>query len=282
MNDFEAYLTRLVQQTVTSSSVGDALNYSLIECKGKRLRPLIAISTAKALQANDDGVYDLASALEAMHTYSLIHDDLPCMDNDDLRRGNLTCHKKFNEEIALLAGDALNTLAFYWISASCKLDDQQKANATLVLSYNAGINGMVKGQCIDLESEDKAIDYDTLKQLHYLKTGCLLSVAFQFGAIGAKRYDLCERFDTIGLQTGLAFQIQDDILDVTQSQEVLGKSNSDIQNHKATSVSLLGLDKATMLMNELYNKVLNSLLEMGIEKTSELYQLIENMSQRNH
>lgn len=252
------------------SRVKQAMKYSL-EAGGKRLRPILVLSACEACGYNYRKAMPAAIALEMIHTYSLIHDDLPAMDNDDLRRGRLTCHREFDEATAILAGDGLLTEAFYQI-ASSELTERQKLSCIEILAHCAGSNGMVLGQVLDMEAENKAIDtLDELKQIHINKTGQLFSAALQMGCIIGEKTEFLATLDEIGKTMGIAFQIQDDILDVTSSEEVLGKSNSDEKNHKTTYVSLLTLEKANELMKEAYQKTTDMLKALpihadGIEK----------------
>ena len=284
VNEFNTYMNDIINQYVPNSdTVSTALNYSLIQCQGKRIRPLCVITSALALDANSKAsALDLAVAIECIHTYSLIHDDLPCMDNDDLRRGNPTNHKVYGEAFALLAGDALNTLAFQIIATSKTLNDQQIKYAINALATNAGVNGMILGQCLDLESEGKTIDYEVLEQLHLKKTGCLLVASLQLGAVAAKRYDLLDYCYKIGSALGLAFQIQDDILDVTKTSQQLGKSNSDLANEKCTSVSLLGIAKAQSLAEQCFDYVAQSIKTIYAPHSENMLTLVNSIINRQY
>ncbi len=221
--------------------------YSLL-AGGKRIRPYLAITFCKLCGGKEDDVLSFAAAIEMIHTYSLIHDDLPCMDNDDFRRGKPTNHKVFGEATALLAGDALLTEAFSVISG-CSLSDTAKIKAVSVLSEKAGILGMIGGQEIDLKSENKEISIETLYALHGKKTGMLIEAACLLGCIAAgcydgKKYKAASEF---AKAFGLAFQITDDILDITGTQAELGKNTgSDTKENKSTTVSHLGLDGAKL------------------------------------
>lgn len=235
------------------SAVKEAMNYSL-QSGGKRIRPLLVLKMCEACGINPVKGMPAAIALEMVHTYSLIHDDLPAMDNDDLRRGRLTCHKQFDEATAILAGDGLLTSAFEVLSSS-DLSDKIKIQCISVLVACAGSNGMILGQILDMAAEQTAIEnLEDLKRVHANKTGKLFSAALQMGCIVGDKTELLEAMKQLGIVMGIAFQIQDDILDVTQSQEILGKSNSDKENHKTTYVTLLGLNKAKELMEEAYRQ----------------------------
>lgn len=226
-------------------SIVEAMKYSLSN-GGKRLRPVFALEFAKACGGTREDCLPLACALEFIHTYSLIHDDLPCMDNDDLRRGKPSCHKQFNEETALLAGDALLTHAFE-IIADCDLPDDKKVMAVSLLSQNSGVCGMIGGQVIDLIIEkNTAPELKELLTVYKLKTGALISAACLMGCISAGATD--EQFaaaSKFAYALGIAFQIQDDILDIIGDEEKLGKPvGSDKENNKTTYVTITGIEKA--------------------------------------
>lgn len=224
----------------------EAMNYSVF-AGGKRMRPVLLISACEAVGGNIEDAIPFACALEMIHTYSLIHDDLPAMDNDDFRRGKPTCHKAFDEALAILAGDGLLTYAFeVMLEAVCKNNDSKYAKATKLIANYSGSQGMLVGQVVDVQSEGHKIDNKTLMFIHDNKTGGLIKAAFMAGALigGADNYTVSD-FEKIGYNMGMAFQIKDDILDVTSTSEILGKPIlSDIKNNKQTYVSLYGLDNA--------------------------------------
>lgn len=244
--------------------VRDAMRYS-VSIGGKRVRPCLLIEFASICGGNLDDALNIAAAIEMVHTYSLIHDDLPCMDNDDMRRGMPSCHKKFGEDIALLAGDSLLTLAFKAIS-NCK---NSKAENILkcvnILSEYAGVNGMVGGQVIDLQSEGKQVDDSVLLQMCSLKTARLIQAACLMGCvISDANEDMQNAANEFGYNLGVAFQIVDDILDVTSTTEELGKPvGSDVENQKSTFVSTLGMDAAKTRADEYTEKAINSLDAFG-------------------
>ena len=248
MNKFENYLNAKID-LLTPSVTREAMRYSLL-AGGKRLRPQMVFSVIEGYHLNNEIGYDYAAALEMIHTYSLIHDDLPAMDNDDLRRGKPTCHKQFDEATAILAGDGLLTYAFEVLA---KADLPHNALAVQILAKCAGSSGMVLGQTLDMH-EDSRVDYKALEEIYKYKTGCLFSAALMLGAIASNKVDdkTLSTWDSIGTKIGIAFQIQDDLLDVRMDSAALGKSNSDIRNEKVTAVSLLGEEQAEKLMNELY------------------------------
>ena len=248
MNKFENYLNEKID-LLTPSVTREAMRYSLL-AGGKRLRPQMVFSVIEGYHLNKEIGYDYSAALEMIHTYSLIHDDLPAMDNDDLRRGKPTCHKQFDEATAILAGDGLLTYAFEVLA---KADLPYNALAVQILARCAGSSGMVLGQTLDMH-EDNRVDYKALEDIYKYKTGCLFSAALMLGALASNKVDdkTLSTWDSIGNKIGIAFQIQDDLLDVRMDSAALGKSNSDIRNEKVTAVSLLGEEQAEKLMNELY------------------------------
>lgn len=260
----------------------DAMYYS-VKNGGKRVRPILTLMFCKACGKNPENALPLAAAVELVHTYSLIHDDLPCMDNDDFRRGKPSNHKVFGEANAVLAGDALLTAAFSLIAdgAFKNLYSYESAvKAVSVLSKLSGAEGMVGGQYIDLESEGKEITAETLELQDKLKTGALISAACVLGCIAADADEkLIKSAEGFAYSTGLAFQIKDDILDVTGSIEKIGKkAGSDLQNDKATYVGLLGLEKCNALVKELTNTALASLSDFA--DNEELISFSEYLSSR--
>lgn len=239
-----------------------AMKYTLM-LPGKRLRPVMCLETARILGCDIKKVMPAACAIEMLHVQSLIHDDLPCMDNDDFRRGKPSCHKQFGEAVALLAGDALTFLAFERISDGFRknvIDSEKAIELIDILAKAAGSYGMIGGQIIDIESENKEISLETLKELQSKKTGALISAACEMGCVLADRKDMIVYAKEYAYNLGLAFQIVDDILDVDGSFEELGKPiGSDEKNNKTTFVSLYGLDKAKELAEGYTNAALNTL-----------------------
>lgn len=245
----EEELNRTIDQ-ITDSRTREAMRYSLM-AGGKRIRPNLLFLTLKGYGIQEEKGLPFAMALEMIHTYSLIHDDLPAMDNDDLRRGKPTCHRQFDEATAILAGDGLLTYAFE-TAAKADVPAEQAVKCMRILAEMAGPSGMVYGQTLDMQ-EDETYDFEALEKVQKYKTGCLLSAPLMMGAVLAGQDDSAvEEWHKTGDMIGLAFQIQDDVLDVEESAQELGKSNSDERNGKVTSVSLLGLDEAKNLMNRLY------------------------------
>lgn len=260
-----------------TSKVLDAMNYSLL-AGGKRLRPLLLFEVCRAYGIDETVGIPFACALEMIHTYSLIHDDLPAMDNDVLRRGRNTCHIEFDEASAILAGDALNTQAFYLISQASVRDDQ-KIKCIEILADCAGINGMILGQALDLEAEDKKISYEELERLHRNKTGKLFAAPLMMASVLADDKVHLKFWHEIGEKLGIAFQIQDDILDVTKTSTELGKSNSDIDNHKSTSVSLLGIDEAKKILAKHFDEVNEMIKSLDIN-SDKLIALLDGIRNR--
>ena len=248
-------------------SVHDAMRYSLF-AGGKRVRPILAIAAAEALGARTADLLPIAGSLELIHTYSLIHDDLPVMDNDDFRRGQPTCHKKFGEALAILAGDGLLNMAFEILSDPRRLK-ATPANRLLAIireiSTASGVFGMVGGQVVDMESEGKDIDFPTLEYIHTRKTGALIRASVRVGAMYAKagkRQFLA--LTHYGEMVGLAFQIADDILDITGTQEETGKDvGSDLKKGKKTFPSFYGLEESRRRASEVADTAIASLQGFG-------------------
>jgi geranylgeranyl diphosphate synthase, type II len=227
------------------ATLREAMSYSLM-AGGKRLRPILALAACEAVGARPEEALDAACAVEFVHTYSLIHDDLPAMDDDDFRRGRPTSHKKFGEAVAILAGDALCAEAFRVAAQNRKGREERVADVVFELARASGAVGMVGGQVIDIEATGKKISVDELETLHRAKTGELLLVAIRAGArMGGADAAAMERLTAYGRALGLAFQIVDDVLDITADLETLGKDpGSDREAGKTTFVDLLGVDGA--------------------------------------
>ena len=237
---------------------------------GKRLRPILLMAAADSVGNSGEKFIKVADALEMIHTYSLIHDDLPAMDDDDYRRGKLTNHKVFGEATAILAGDALLTLAFEVVLRQKDVPPEILLKVLHEISFAAGMSGMVGGQAIDLRSEGVQIDLATLKLMHLGKTGALFKAAIRSGAILAGASDeQLKSLTKYAENFGLAFQITDDILDVTGDEKILGKpTGSDVKNHKSTYVSLTSLDEAKQLAQKSVDDAINSLVIFGSEADS--------------
>ena len=243
--------------------VKEAAMYYLL-AKGKRIRPIMMLTTLQSYGIDYKKYIDVACAIEMIHTYSLIHDDLPSMDNDDLRRGRLTCHKAFDEATAILAGDALLTEAFGVVCRNAFLSDNQKVQIVTLLSQAAGQSGMIYGQQQDLAFENKQATLEELKDIHTYKTGCLFQAPLVMAGIIAKPTDL-ENLKKLGAMIGLLFQIQDDILDVVGDEDTLGKkTGSDLKQGKSTYVSILGLEKAQQEVEACYQETLALIYGMQI------------------
>lgn len=241
----------------------DAMRYSL-ESGGKRVRPRLVLEFARLCGGSEEAALPFACAVEMIHTYSLIHDDLPCMDDDDLRRGKPSNHKVYGEDIALLAGDALLTLAFETLADDKTAElagDRACRLAAKTLARYAGAVGMVGGQVIDLKSENTNAPLEVLREMDEKKTACLIQAACELGCIAANAgADKRRAAALYGESIGVAFQIQDDILDQTSSDEELGKPvGSDNENSKSTYVSLLGIEKCRALVDELTNQAIEAL-----------------------
>ncbi len=239
---------RLADFLPTDTGIGEIMRYAC-EGGGKRIRPVLLLEWCRICGGNPVKAVPFAAAIECIHSYSLVHDDLPCMDNSPLRRGKPSVHAQYGETMALLAGDALLNRAFEIILAVKDVAPQTALRAASQLADHAGVNGMIGGQVLDLDSEGKAIDLDTLKRLQEGKTAALLVAACRMGAILGGGTDVqIERAGQYGYYVGLAFQVVDDILDVTATADQLGKPiGSDDINEKNTYVSLLGLERARTL-----------------------------------
>lgn len=239
-----------------------AMRYSAF-AGGKRIRPIFTIATAEALGRRDEEVMALACAIELIHTYSLIHDDLPAMDDDDWRRGKPTCHRVFGEAMAILAGDALLTLAFDVMATMAEegADPQRVLRVIGEVARAAGSMGMVGGQAVDMESQGKRVDFPVLEYIHIHKTGALIRASIRAGAImaGAGEKEL-QALTEYGEAVGLAFQIVDDILDVEGRKEVMGKETGvDALKGKATYPSMVGLEESKRRVRELVERAVSSL-----------------------
>ena len=245
-----------------------ASRYSLLS-SGKRIRPILLLEFYKLCGGNDDCAYNFACALEMIHTYSLIHDDLPCMDNDDFRRGKPSCHKQFGETMALLAGDALLTEAFSAASRTMGIPAERIVEAMTVLASNAGINGMIGGQVIDLINTDEITADDTVA-MYKLKTGALINSAAVCGAILAGADEEMKKAAAVYAEKlGLAFQIIDDILDAEGDEATLGKPvGSDSKNNKKTLVARFGVERCREFADALTKEALETLDAFSGDKTN--------------
>lgn len=262
--------------------VVDAMRYA-VENGGKRIRPVLTLEFCRVCGAEIENALNFACALEMIHTYSLIHDDLPCMDNDDYRRGKPSCHKQFGEEYALLAGDGLLTLAFETALADGNsVSAENKVKASRLLARLAGVAGMVGGQVLDLQSEGTEASLEKLSGIDELKTGALIKAACLLGCCAADKTDAdtLAKAETYAECVGHAFQIVDDILDVTSDSETLGKPvGSDVKNDKITYVSLMGVENAQAEVDRLTEKAVGALVGFD-ENTDFLKELAYNLAHR--
>jgi len=262
----QAILKTFDDQASAASGLKSAMHYAATG-DGKRVRPLLIYATANLSGKQLDqvaGIDACAVAVELFHTYSLVHDDLPCMDNDDLRRGRPTVHKAFDEASALLVGDALQTMAFQLIAQSA-LNDAQKVQVITSLSTAGGMAGMAGGQAIDLASVGKQLTQTELEMMHRMKTGALLRTAVQIGAIAIQLNEQEKKsLDEFASALGLAFQVVDDVLDASSDSQTLGKTaGKDAAANKPTFVSLMGLNGAREFAGKLHQEALDSLSIWG-------------------
>ena len=272
----------LPKENVKPVTIHKAMRYSLF-AGGKRLRPILCLAAAEACGGKIDNALPLACALECIHTYSLVHDDLPSMDNDDFRRGRPTCHKVFGEGIAVLAGDALLTIAFEIVSRA-KLSARYNMSILLCeIAVAAGSRKLIAGQVADLEGEGRKIDMAGLRYIHENKTAAILTTSVRLGAMSAganpKQLNAITKF---GRALGLAFQIIDDVLDVTQTSEKLGKSaGKDIAAKKATYPAIIGLEKSRLEAKRLTRRAHNA-LSIFNEKAEALHALANYLLEREY
>ncbi len=259
--------TLIPSSPVFPPSVHEAIRYSLF-AGGKRVRPILAIAAAEALGARTADFLPVAGSLELIHTYSLIHDDLPAMDDDDFRRGRATCHKVYGDAIAILAGDGLLNMAFEVLSDPRRLKAVPAQRLIAIIkeiSTASGVHGMVGGQVLDIESEGKEIDFPTLEYIHTHKTGALIRASVRTGALyakaGKKQFAALTHY---GEMVGLAFQIADDIMDITGSREQTGKDEgSDLKKGKQTYPSFYGLDESRRRAAEVSDRAILALKDFG-------------------
>ncbi|TDQ59061.1 farnesyl-diphosphate synthase [Mesocricetibacter intestinalis] len=253
---------QLAKINTAPSPLVEAMKYGLL-LGGKRIRPFLVYATGRMLGAEDSQLDYAAAAIEAIHAYSLIHDDLPAMDNDTLRRGQPTCHIAFDHATAILAGDALQAFAFEILTHNSTVSPLQQLLQVRTLSHHAGVSGMCLGQSLDLISEHKHIGLAELERVHRNKTGALLSAALTMGFLCSPHYrdqDLQRQLENYAAAIGLAFQVQDDILDIEGESEIIGKNiGADIAADKNTYPKLLGLDGAKQKAQELYQSALQHL-----------------------
>ncbi|MDZ4787337.1 MAG: farnesyl diphosphate synthase [Blastochloris sp.] len=282
-NTFEKALDRfLPKKTTRPATIHEAMRYSLF-AGGKRLRPILCLASAEALGAPLKNALPLACAVECIHTYSLIHDDLPCMDDDDLRRGKPTSHKVYGEGLAVLAGDGLLTIAFELITRCPGWSRYKVVDLVKELSKASGSQGLIAGQVVDLESEGKKISIEDLRYIHQNKTSALIASSIRLGAMSGNATPAqLKTLTQFGKSLGLAFQVIDDILDITQTSEQLGKSaGKDLKVQKATYPALLGMDGAKKEAARLTRQAMSALKPLG-KNGDRLRQIAEYMLAREN
>lgn len=283
--EIDTALSRFLDQTSTNDArLTNAMRYSLL-LGGKRIRPMLCLATAKALGTDSNKALHAACSLEFIHAYSLVHDDLPAMDDDALRRGQATCHIAFDEATAILTGDALQTSAFHLLT----LDDFQQSDSVKLalvaeLAQASGGRGMVLGQAIDLSAVGNSLSLEDLEHMHQHKTGKLIESAVVMGALcGSANTTSVDALKKYAKALGLAFQVQDDILDVTGDTQTIGKSaGADEALNKPTYVSLLGLGGAQDKLASLYETCLSCLEDLTDSDTSELKAIAQYVIEREH
>ena len=278
----------LPEETGYQKTVLQAMNYSML-AGGKRLRPMLMQETYHMFGGNGREIEPFMAAIEMIHTYSLVHDDLPAMDNDEYRRGRKTTHIVYGEAMAILAGDGLLTYAFETAAKAFSMGGSQKTalvgRAIGILAQKAGIDGMLGGQCVDVEAEDPKVqvDMDRLLYIHDKKTAAMIQSSMMIGAVlaGAGEDDIAS-LEKIGYLVGLAFQIRDDILDIEGTQEELGKPiGSDAKNHKATYVSLAGMEKAKQDVEDFSAQAIDMVQKLS-SKSSFLTDMIRDLVYRTN
>ncbi|MDO5477895.1 MAG: polyprenyl synthetase family protein [Clostridia bacterium] len=251
------YLEKAINgEGLLQKEITEAMNYSLL-AGGKRIRPVLMMATCEALGLSEDEILPFAAALEMIHTYSLIHDDLPSMDNDDLRRGRPTNHVVYGEAMAILSGDALLNLAFE-TAISAPFDAEKKLKAVALMGRASGYLGMIGGQVVDLEGEERKLSADELTKMHAMKTGALIKAATEMGCVLAGEDEgLLSDYSS---NLGLAFQLKDDILDETSTAEELGKNiGSDVKNEKTTFITLYGIKETERMLEDTTEKAVLAL-----------------------
>lgn len=265
--------------SINNPPLRDAIKYSLL-AGGKRIRPILFLEVIKSYGLNHLDYIDIAISLELIHTYSLIHDDLPSMDNDSIRRGKPTLHIAYGESTAILAGDALLTDSFRLISSSLILDSNIKTKLIEVLSEKTGSNGMIMGQMLDLASEGAELPLFDLDQMYEKKTSNLIVASLVMGAIVSDEKNI-QLWSNLGFILGLLFQIQDDVLEETLSVDIIGKTKSDRIRKKPTYVSILGLNETKMHILKLENELKKIINKLKLFDSS-LYQLILKIINRSN
>lgn len=288
MEEYRIYIEKALEQCIPVQgklppAVYEAMRYSLL-AGGKRLRPMFVLAACEAMGGRREEALPFACAIEMIHTYSLIHDDLPAMDNDDYRRGRLTNHKVYGEAMAILAGDGLLHHAMETMAAACVESPSAKtAGAMRAIAHGAGIFGMLAGQAADVFLEGKPLDVETLDFIHINKTAAMIRGALESGAVlGGADEETVRRFGLAGQNIGLAFQIVDDILDVTSTMEELGKPiHSDEKNQKTTYVTLFGIEESRRIADKLSMQAVDFWREQG-ESCAFLLALTEYLTTRTN
>lgn len=270
-NEFNEVIDmKLKKHSSQNEKLNEMLRYAVV-LGGKRIRPIIMYILADIYGKEHRLIENEAVAIELIHSYSLVHDDMPCMDDDEYRRGNLTVHKKYGQANALLVGDALLTLAFQILAES----EYSNKNSILALSYYSGYNGMIKGQYLDIISENMEVDYNNLMEIHLNKTAMLLMASVELACINLKiDLEIREKLRKYIMYVGLAYQIQDDILEVRGKFEKTGKKNTDIRNNKKIFVTVLGLESSELIKTYFINEA-KALVE-GNEKLIEFAEFLLN------
>jgi geranylgeranyl pyrophosphate synthase len=286
LNEFLPHVRGIVSENITkvigeANFIEQAMNYSA-SSESKMVRAaLIYASAENNDQLNPLSKLTLATAIELVHTYSLIHDDLPSMDDDDYRRGKESNHIKFGEANAILAGDALQALAYQIIANDAHLDSDLKVESISMLSSACGKNGMVYGQYLDIKNESKETKKDEIEYIHTLKTGRLIECAVMMGQIGNNKNKYIDKYQNFGRKIGLAFQITDDILEVTSDKKTLGKNtNSDEKNNKATYVNVVGLSNSLKESEVLTEAAISEIAGDNISGTNMLIELAKYITHR--
>jgi geranylgeranyl diphosphate synthase type II len=273
----------LPKASTKPATIHHAMRYSLF-AGGKRLRPILCVAAAQACRGKIHNALPLACALECIHTYSLVHDDLPSMDDDDFRRGRATCHKIFGEGIAVLAGDALLTIAFEIVSHAKTSRRYDMSTVVRELAIAAGSQKLIAGQVADLEAEGKNVERRELQFIHENKTAAILRTSVRLGAMSANAdAKKLSAITTFGQRLGLAFQVVDDILDVTQTSEILGKSaGKDVAAKKATYPAVIGLEKSRMEAKRLTREAHNALSVFSDQEAEALHALANYLLEREY
>jgi len=280
----ESMLEKNLPESNHESDLNEAIRYSILN-GGKRIRSTLVFAIAEIVEVDPIAIEKIVCAIEFLHAYSLVHDDMPCMDNDDLRRGKLSCHKKFGESTALLAGDALQSLSFSCLSCpSLPIKPEKRLEIIHIFSNAIGLKGMAKGQALDIKNTNKKITLNELKTMHQFKTGALINASCLMPLIASENNDtnMLNCIDAYSKSIGLIFQIKDDILDKEANKDVLGKTpGKDEKDNKSTFVSLLGIDESKKLAANYYESALASIQPLG-EKADYLAGIAEFVMTRSY